>query len=283
MRRRLFDRLFTLAAASAAAVAVGVLLGVLGLVVARGAGALSITFLTEQVRSVGAEGGIFFQAVGTLILVATAGAFAVPVAAATALGVLLYAPGSLRRPLEAALHALNGIPSIVFGLFGLVFFFQLLGLGKSWLSGGLLLGLMIVPTVAVAFLEKLRAIPPATVEAATGLGLSRGALVTTVLLPQAASGLVTGTLLGLARAAGETAPILFTAVIFAGATFPTGIVDSPVLALPYHIFVMSQDSFDPRVAEKVWGTAIVLAGFVFALSLLALPARLRIHEEARRA
>ena len=197
MRRRLFDRLFTLAAAGAAALAVGVLLGVLGLVAVRGAGAFSFTFFTEQVRSVGAEGGIFFQAVGTLVLVATAAAFAVPVAAATALGVALYAPRSFRRPLEAALHALNGIPSVVFGLFGLAFFFQLLGLGKSWLSGGLLLGLMIVPTVSVAFLEKLRAIPAATVEAATGLGLSRGALVTTVLLPQAASGLLTGTLLAL--------------------------------------------------------------------------------------
>ncbi len=283
MRGRFFDRLFTFGAAGAAALAVGVLLGVLGLVAVRGAGALSFTFLTEQVRSVGAEGGIFFQAVGTLILVATAAAFAVPVAAATALGVLLYAPLRLRRPLEAALHALNGIPSIVFGLFGLAFFFQFLGLGKSWLSGGLLLGLMIVPTVAVAFLEKLRAIPVATLEAASGLGLSRGALVTTVLLPQAASGLVTGTLLGLARAAGETAPIMFTAVIFAGATVPRGVADSPVLALPYHIFVMAQDSFDPRVAEKVWGAAIVLLGLVLALSLLALPARLRIHEEARRA
>lgn len=282
MRRRLFDRLFTVAIGAAALAAVGVLLGVVGLVFSRGAGALSWTFFTEQVRSVGAEGGILFQAVGTLILIASAAAFAVPVAAGTAFAVVLYAPAGLRRPLEGALHALNGIPSIVFGLFGLALFVRFLGLGKSWLAGGLLLGLVILPTVSVAFLEKLRAIPAATVEAATGLGLSRGALVTTVLLPHAASGLVSGTLLGLARAAGETAPVMFTAVIFAGATVPTGVVDSPVLALPYHIFVMAQDSFDPRVAEKVWGTAIVLLGLVLALSLLALPARLRIHEEARR-
>lgn len=283
MSRRLRDRLFTAVVTGAALAAVGVLLVVVGLVVARGASAISWTFLTEQVRSVGAEGGIFFQVVGTLILIATAAVLAVPVGTGTALAIALYAPPGLRRPLEGALHVLNGIPSIVFGLFGLALFVQLLGLGKSWLSGGLLLGLMIVPTVSVAFLEKLRAIPVATLEAASGLGLSRGALVTTVLLPQAASGLVTGTLLGLARAAGETAPILFTAVIFAGATVPRGVADSPVLALPYHIFVMAQDSFDPRVAEKVWGAAIVLLGIVLALSLLALPARLRIHEEARRA
>ena len=283
MRRRLLDRVFTGATALSAVLAVSILFTVVGLVLFRGLGAISWTFLTEQIRSVGAEGGIFYQAVGTLILVATAALVAVPVAAGTAIALLVYVPaGRRRRALEGTLHALNGVPSIVFGLFGLAVFFDLMGLRKSWLSGGVLLGMMIIPTVAVAFLEKLRAIPAATIEAALGLGLSRSHLVTAVLLPQAASGLVTGTLLGLARAAGGTAPIMFTAVIFAGATLPNGIVDSPVLALPYHIFVMAQDSFDPRVGQKVWGTAVVLLGLVVTLSLLALPLRLRIHEEARR-
>lgn len=283
MRRRLLDRLFTALTAGAALLAVGILLLVVGLVVVRGAGAISWTFLTEQIRSVGAEGGVFFQIVGTAILVATAAAVAVPVAAASAIALVVYLPAGRRRLFEGLLHALNGVPSIVFGLFGLAFFFHALGLKKSWLSGGALLGMMIVPTVAVAFLEKLRAIPAATVEAAVGLGLPRPALVTSVLVPQAASGLVTGTLLGLSRAAGETAPILFTAAIFAGATWPQGIVDSPVLALPYHIFVLAQDSFDPRVAEKVWGSAIVLLALVLSLSAVALPLRLKAHEEARRA
>jgi phosphate transport system permease protein len=103
-----------------------------------------------------------------------------------------------------------------------------------------------------------------------------------LLLPHGAAGLVTGTLLGLARAAGETAPIMFTAVIFAGATIPNGIVDSPVLALPYHIFILAQDSFDPAMTQNMWGSAIVLLMLVTALSLVALPLRLRIHEEARR-
>ena len=284
MRRRLLDRLFTGGAALAAFVAVASLLIVIGHVVVRGFGAISVTFLTDQIRSVGAAGGIFYQLVGTLILVAGAALVAVPIAAAYGLVLTVYAPpGRSRNALEAALHALNGVPSIVFGLFGLALFVQLLGWSKSWLAGAILLGLMIVPTVAVAFVEKLRAIPAATIEAAVGLGLSRSEVVRTVLLPQAASGLVTGTLLGLARAAGETAPIMFTAVIFAGATLPHGIVDSPVLALPYHIFVLAQDSFDPRVAQKVWGSAIVLLTLVLGLSLTALPLRIRIHEEARRA
>ena len=125
--------------------------------------------------------------------------------------------------------------------------------------------------------------PARYLEAAAGLGLSQSQIVRSVLLPQSLGGLVTGSLLGLARAAGETAPIMFTATIFAGATFPHGIKESPVLSLPYHIFILAQDSFDPAVGGKVWGTALVLLGLVLGLSLVALPARLKLHEEARNA
>ena len=91
---------------------------------------------------------------------------------------------------------------------------------------------------------------------------------------------LTGSLLALARAAGETAPIMFTATIFAGATLPKGIHESPVLSLPYHIFILAQDSFDPAVGSKLWGAALVLLALVFTLSLIALPSRLKVHEEA---
>ena len=281
--RRLTDRLFTLFAAAGAAGVLLVIATVVGLVVFRGASAISWSFFVEQSRSVGAEGGILYHLIGTLILIGTAGAIAVPIAAGVGLYHQMYIRSDRgRRSLEALLHALNGIPSIVFGLFGLAFFVQLLGMRKSWLAGGILLAMMILPTVTVAFVEKLRAIPPASIEAAFGLGLRRNHIAWSLLLPQGAAGLVTGTLLGLARAAGETAPIMFTAVIFAGATVPKGIVDSPVLALPYHIFVLAQDSFDPAMTTNMWGSAIVLLMLVITLSLIALPLRLRIHEEARR-
>ena len=140
---------------------------------------------------------------------------------------------------------------------------------------------MILPTVAVSLIERIEGLPRSYLEAAAGLGLRQSQIVWSVVLPQSLSGLVTGSLLGLARAAGETAPIMFTATIFAGATLPSGIRESPVLSLPYHIFVLAQDSFDPLVASKVWGAAVVLLGLVLCLSLLALPMRLRIHEEAR--
>ncbi len=186
-----------------------------------------------------------------------------------------------RARLWLLLATLNGVPSILFGLFGLLVFVKFLGWGKSWLAGGILLGVMILPTVTMALIERIASLPAKYVEAAAGLGLRPSQIVWSVILPQSANGLVTGSLLGLARAAGETAPIMFTATIFAGATFPHGIAESPVLTLPYHLFVLAQDSFDPAAGARAWGAALVLLGLVLALSLAALPARLRIHEEAR--
>jgi phosphate transport system permease protein len=126
----------------------------------------------------------------------------------------------------------------------------------------------------------MRALPRKYVEAAAGLGLRPSQIIWSVILPQSWSGLITGSLLGVARAAGETAPIMFTATIFAGASLPHGIRESPVLSLPYHIFILAQDSFDPGVGAKLWGSALVLLILVFALSMIALPFRLRLHDEA---
>lgn len=130
---------------------------------------------------------------------------------------------------------------------------------------------MILPTVTIALMERIAAIPRKFREAAAALGLRESQIIRAVILPQSVGGLVTGSLLGLARAAGETAPIMFTATIFAGATMPSGIKDSPVLSLPYHIFILAQDSFDPAVGSKLWGTALTLLMLVFLLSLAALP------------
>lgn len=186
----------------------------------------------------------------------------------------------LRRCLAIVLYTLNGVPSILFGILGLIVFVKFLGWGKSWLSGGIILGFMILPTVTVALNERIKVLPRKYIEAGFGLGLTPSQIVRSVILPQTVGGLITGLLLGLARAAGETAPIMFTATIFAGATLPGGIVESPVLSLPYHIFILSQDSYDPNVAAKVWGTATVLLGLVLALSAIAIPMRVRVHEEA---
>lgn len=247
----------------------------------RGWPAMSWRFFTEQILLVGADGGIFYNILGTLILLAATVVVSTPLALGLALMQGVYLKESRwGRPLTLFIYGLNGVPSILFGLMGLIVFVHYLGWGKSWLSGGILLGLMIVPTVTVALVERITNLPARYVEAATGLGLKQSQIIRSVILPQSLSGLVTGTLLGLARAAGETAPIMFTATIFAGATLPDGVKESPVLSLPYHIFILAQDSFDPAVGAKVWGTALSLLGIVFLLSLIALPARLKIHEEA---
>lgn len=280
MRRRAIDFAFTVATAFAASVAVALFAGVLAIVVFRGLGALSWSFLTEATRGAGAAGGIVYQIAGTLILMLTAALTAVPLAAGAGVWSEMYASSAARRSFESLLHALNGIPSIVFGLIGYAFFFRFLGMKKSWLAGGVLLAVMILPTLVVAFIGKLRSIPRATIDAAFGLGLRRGDVVRTVLLPQGASGLATGTLLGIARAGGETAPIMFTAAIFSGATIPHAITDSPVLALPYHIFILAQDSFDPSMHTAMWGTAAVLVLLVTCASAVAIPLRIRIVQEA---
>jgi phosphate transport system permease protein len=154
-------------------------------------------------------------------------------------------------------------------------FVQYLGWGKSWLAGGLLLALMILPTVAVAIVARIEGIPRAQIEAAASLGLRQSQIVRAIHLPRSMGGLITGSLVGLARAAGETAPIMFTATIFAGATLPPGIKESPVLSLPYHIFILAQDSFDPAAGSKLWGTALTLLLVVFSFSMLALIPRLK--------
>ncbi len=264
-----------------AVAAVTVLLGIVTAIVVRGLPAIRWSFFTEQIKLVGAEGGIFFNLIGTLILMMTALLIAAPLATGVALlhGVYLKCPKRKRR-LTLLLYVLNGVPSILFGIFGLIVFVKRLGWGKSWLAGGILLAMMILPTVTVSLIERIASLPGRYLEAAAGLGLNQSQIIWSVILPQCAGGLLTGSLLGLARAVGETAPIMFTATVFAGATLPHGIQESPVLSLPYHIFILAQDSFDQNVAAKLWGSALVLVGLVLLLSLAALPFRLRVHEEA---
>jgi|CXWL01.1.fsa_nt_gi phosphate transport system permease protein len=277
------DRLFWLAAAGAALAVIGTFVAIASAIFLRAWPALDWSFVTRASGDAGASGGVLWQIAGTAILVATALATAIPLATGLALLSEVFGGPRTVRGLRLGLYLWNGVPSIVFGLFGLAVFSKAFGWGKSWLAGGLVLGLMILPTVTVALAERIAAIPLRYREAAAGLGLDRSQMVRAVILPLSMGGLLSGSLLGLARAAGETAPILFAAAVFSGATLPSGLVESPVLALPYHIFVLAQDTLEPSAAPRLWAAAAVLLALVVSVSAVALPARLAAHEEAHRA
>jgi phosphate transport system permease protein len=280
--RRWIDRGFYLVTAACAVAACSILVGLVAVILVRALPVLSLDLLTQQMAEAGAAGGIRYEILGTLLLMVSALAVSSVLAVALALTKTVYVRDPrLRSWIALGLYTINGMPSIVFGIVGMVLFMGVLGWGKSWLSGGVLLGLMILPTLTVALIERIESLPGKYWEAAASLGLTRSQIVWSVVLPQSVSGLLSGALLGLARAGGETAPIMFTAAVFSGATLPQGIRESPVVALPYHIFVLAQDSFQPGAEGRMWGATFVLLALVLGLSLVALPARLAVHEESK--
>jgi len=275
--RKLRDQAARSALISAVVVALGTVAAVVVVVVGRGAVALDPGFWVMP--SLGASGGgVRDQLLGTLLLVGVAGLLAAPVGLALGLVISEYAQPGLARWLRTLTLTLGGVPSILLGLWGYWLFSSRLGWGKSWLTGGIVLAVVALPPVAVAVATAVAALPPERREAALALGLRREQLVLSVLVPRAVPGLVTGLLLGLARAAGETAPLLFTATVFSGAgSLPAAVRESPVVALPTHIFALAQDAADPAALASAWGAALVLLVVAAGLALAAVPARHRLE------
>lgn len=240
-----------------------------GVLVANGVAVVSPAFLVTGARDFGAGGGVAHQIVGTLLLLLGTAAVALPVAVGAGLFATYYLGAAGRQAVGLVIYALNGVPSIVFGLFGLAVYVHWLGLGISLLTGSLILGTMILPTLVAAFREALDRVPPSQLEAAYAMGLGRGQVVLTVALPQSASGLATGLFLSLARAAGETAPIMFTATVFSGIGFPHSLLE-PVPALQTHILFLAQEANHPVALANAWGASLVLLFLVFAMSGVAM-------------
>ncbi len=280
--RKSLASLTSILTAAAASVVLLFSLTVAAVLIWKGRDVVDWNFISTATSEAGASGGILWQIVGTIILISTAAAVALPIAISLALVHSFLLPlGSRRqRLLGFVLQLFNAIPSIIFGILGLLVFTRIFDWGKSWLAGGILLGIMIVPTIAIAAAQRIGAIEPRYLDSAFALGLRRGRIVRSIIMPHCASSLVSGTLLGLARAAGETAPILFVATIFSGATIPIGIKEQPILALPYHIFILAQDSFQESSRTNLWGTALVLVSLVTLASLLAIPFRRKFHDAA---
>jgi phosphate transport system permease protein len=254
-------------------------IGIAVAVVSRGADALNPAFWINP--AVGASGGgVRNQAIGTVLLVVTAGLMAAPLGLTLALLIGEYARSRAARWLRTAVVTLGGVPTILLGLAGYSFFGSVLGWGKSWLTGAMMLGIVAIPIVALAVTAQLSRLPAERLETARALGLRRSQVVRSVLLPHVRPGLVTGLLLGLARAAGETAPLLFTAAVFAGAsTLPSGVANSPVVSLPTHVFTLAQDAADPAALEAAWGGAAVLVIIISLLLAATIPVRRRLEKE----
>ena len=247
------------------------LLIVLYFMLARGWRAINWTFLTQPPIDSMTRGGILPCIVGTLYLSLGAILVALFIGVATAIYLNEYArPGRLIRVIRLGINNLAGVPSIVFGLFGLAFFVVWLHFGVSILSGVLTLGVMILPLIIGSSEQALRAVPDTYREASLGLGATKWQTIYRVILPAALPGILTGVILGISRAAGETAPIMFTAAVFYSPSMPSSIFDE-IMALPYHVYVLATAGTEIEATRHLqYGTALVLIALVLGLNLVAI-------------
>ena len=268
MHRYQVQRLgFALLALAALVVVVPILL-LIGTIFVRGISALNWEFLTSMPRDGMKAGGIFPAIVGTLLLTLGTAIAAIPVGVGGAIYLSEYARDNwFTRAIRLAIINLAGIPSVVYGLFGLGMFVLFLQMGTSILAGSLTLAIMTLPIVISASEEALMTVPTEYRTVSASLGGTRWQGIHRVVLPQALPGITTGILLGLLRAAGETAPILFTVAAFYLPHLPESLFDQ-TMALPYHLYVISTQV--PGMPEEIqYGTALVLLILVLSLSIVA--------------
>jgi phosphate transport system permease protein len=253
----------------------------------KGAGVISWEFLTQKPTKGMTAGGIWPAIVGTFWVSLVTIIFAVPSGMFTAIYLNEYATqGRIVRVIRLAIRNLSGVPSIVYGLFGFALFVLMLNLGLSVISAGLTLGLLTLPWTITASEEALKTVPMSYREGALALGATKWQTIRTNVLPYAVPGMLTGTILGLARAAGETAPILFTGAAFFWPFLPQfpKVLITQFMALPYHLFIMSTQHHEiAKVRPIAYGTALVLIALVLTMNVLAVWIRYRFRKKYKRA
>jgi phosphate transport system permease protein len=256
------------------------ILGVLLLIIVRGLPAISWEFLTQMPKMGMKAGGIFPAIVGTFYLVIGTLIFSLPLGVLAAIYLVEYARENIfTRMIKLAIVNLAGIPSIVYGLFGLGLFVIFLHFGTSILAGSLTLAIMSIPVVVTASKEALESVPKSFREVSLSLGATKWQTIRYAVLPHALPGIITGAILSLSRAAGETAPILFTVAAFYLPRLPRSIFDQ-VMALPYHLYVISTQV--PNMPLKFsYGTALVLVGLVLFLNLWAIIIRTHFRKKKK--
>lgn len=250
------------------------------MIVIKGFPAINWQFISDIPRQGMRAGGIFPAIVGTLYLVMGAIIFALPIGLLAAIYLSEYSKDNiLNRIIKLAIVNLAGVPSVVYGLFGLALFVVFFKFGASILSGSLTLGIMILPIIITTSREALESVPHSFREVSYSLGVSKWQTIRHIVLPNAIPGILTGTILGLGRAAGETAPILFTVAAFYLPQLPKSLFDQ-AMALPYHLYVISTQV--PNVDEKIrYGTALVLLILVLFMNLVAIIIRYRFRKKKK--
>jgi len=256
------------------------ILAVVIYIAVQGLPAISWSFLTTFPFDGVKQGGIFPAIVGTFLLTIGTAIFSVPLGIGAAIYLSEYAADSAwTRMIRIAIINLAGIPSVVYGLFGLGMFVIFLQFGTSILAGSLTLSIMTLPVIISTAEEALRAVPQSFRVVSISVGATRWQTIRRIVIPQSLPGIITGVILGLERAAGETAPILFTAASFFLPRLPHSPLD-PTMALPYHLFVISTQV--PGMPVKIqYGTALVLIVFVLGMNLIAstIRSRARAHRQ----
>ncbi len=258
------------------------LLIIIFFMVKNGISAITWEFLTDVPRDAMTKGGILPCIVGTVFMSLGAILVAMPVGVASAIYINEYArPGKMLRILRLGINNLAGVPSVVFGLFGLAFFVTYLKMGVSLAAGALTLGAMSLPVIIGSTEEALKSVPNTYREASLGLGATKWQTIYRVVLPAALPGILTGGILGLSRAAGETAPIMFTAAVFFTKDLPSSVF-SKIMALPYHIYVLATAGTNIEATRPLqYGTALVLITLVLGMNMIAIIWRSRLRRKLK--
>lgn len=248
-------------------------------IISKGSSVISWEFVSTIPKEGMTSGGILTPIIGTVLLTLITSVFSIPFGVCCAIYLNEYAENNwLTRTIRASIRNLSGVPSIIYGLFGLALFVQALNFGTSLLAAGLTLGLLSLPYIITTTEEALKRIPNSTREAALAVGATKFETIKDVVIPSAMSGILTGVVLTLSRAAGETAPILFT-----GAAFyingSSGYFNQEFMALPYHLYMLStQHQSIDEVRPIAYGTALVLVIVVFLLNLTAFYIRYKFRK-----
>ncbi len=263
LRQRIYFALFK----GATIFSVAILLFVLLYVIKGGSGVISIKFLTSMWSHADiTQGGIFPAIVGSFCLAAGVCIVSIPVGISTAIYLNEYAKDNFfTRTIKLAIRNLAGVPSIVYGIFGLAFFVLFLNMGTSILAASLTLGCMTLPWIITASEEALKAVPYSFREGSYALGATKWETIRKVVLPNSFGGMLTGSILGISRAIGETAPIIMVGATFYISYLPTSPLDK-FMALPYHLYILATQHSSPYAREYALGTSLVLIALVFIIN-----------------